>query len=321
MATASSPQEFYDELVRHRLIIPVGVPGVFGRGAVFEDVLRRFDALVSRIAEGDGAERLVFPPTLDRRVLEKTDYLDSFPHLAGSVFSFVGTDREHAQMREAVHAGLSWEPWQKMTDVVLTPAICYPLYPTLSGTTPEEGYLVDLQGWAFRHEPSAEPTRMQAFRMHEFVRVGAAETVVEWRDMWRKRGIDLLLSLGLPARSAVANDPFFGRAGRLLAVSQIEQELKFELLIPIISEDKPTAVCSFNYHQTHFGKVFGIETPAGAVAHSACLGFGLERCVMALFKTHGMIPAEWPTSVRARLWPRAAAASTTPTPRQSKRRR
>jgi seryl-tRNA synthetase len=321
MATASSPQEFYDELVRHRLIIPVGVPGIFGRGAVFEDVLRRFDALISRIAQGDGAETMVFPPTLDRRVLEKSEYLDSFPHLAGTVFSFVGTDREHAQLRDAVHSGQSWEPWQKMTDVVLTPAACYPVYPTFRGTIPEQGHLVDMQNWVFRHEPSAEPTRMQAFRVREFVRVGTADVVVEWRDMWRKRGVDLLLSLGLPARSAVANDPFFGRAGQLLAMNQKEQELKFEVLVPVISEETPTAVCSFNYHQGHFGKIFDIKTSAGGIAHSACLGFGLERCVMALFKTHGMVPAEWPTSVRERLWSRAPAASTAPAPRQSKRRR
>ena len=105
MSTDPSAQTLYDDLVRHRLIIPVGVPGIFGRGAVFEDVLRRFDALISRIASDDGAEVMVFPPTLDRKVFEKSEFLDSFPQLAGSVFSFRGTEREHAQLSEAVHAG------------------------------------------------------------------------------------------------------------------------------------------------------------------------------------------------------------------------
>ena len=49
-------EDFYDGLVKHRLIIPVGVQGAFGRGAVFEDVLDRFNALVSRISQNDGAE-------------------------------------------------------------------------------------------------------------------------------------------------------------------------------------------------------------------------------------------------------------------------
>jgi seryl-tRNA synthetase len=108
-------------------------------------------------------------------------------------------------------------------------------------------------------------------------------------------------SLELPARSDVAADPFFGRAGKMLAHSQKEQKLKFEVLIPVISESDPTAVCSFNYHQEHFGQVFGIRTIDDEVAHTACLGFGLERCVMALFKTHGFDPTKWPETVRARL--------------------
>src|SRR5580704_14365881 len=240
MSTEYSPESLYDALVAHKLIIPVGVPGIFGRGAVFEDVLRSFDALISRIAAKDGAEVMAFPPTLDRRVFEESEFLDSFPQLAGSVFSFTGTDRDHAQLREAVHAGQAWENWQTMTDVVLTPAACYPVYPSFTGTIPAQGHLVDMQNWVFRHEPSPEPTRMQAFRVREFVRVGTPDVVVEWRNMWLERGLIILRSLGLPAAPSVANDPFFGRGGRMLAASQKEQQLKFEVSVPVISEASPT---------------------------------------------------------------------------------
>ena len=41
----------------------------------------------------------------------------------------------------------------------------------------------------------------------------------------------------------------------------------------------------------------------GETAHTACLGFGMERVVMALFKHHGFVVEEWPKSVRAQLWP------------------
>ncbi|HKX95261.1 MAG TPA: hypothetical protein VJM48_11200, partial [Methylibium sp.] len=78
---------------------------------------------------------------------------------------------------------------------------------------------------------------------------------------------------------------------------------KFEVLVPVISLEEPTAVCSFNFHQEHFGSTFGIRTADGATANTACLGFGLERITMALFKTHGCDPAQWPRPVRERLWP------------------
>jgi len=303
MTTKFSAQDLYEGLVQHKLIIPVGVPGAFGRGAVFEDVLARFNDLVTRLAKNDNAEVMAFPPILDRQVFEKSEYLDSFPQLAGTVFSFFGTDAQHKELSQRIHDKQPWDDLQKMTGVVLTPAACYPVYPSFTGTVPFEGRLVDMQNWVFRHEPSPEPTRMQAFRVREFVRVGSADAVVEWRDMWLKRGVELLTSLGLPAKSDVAADPFFGRGGRMLAANQREQKLKFEVLIPVISEEKPTAVCSFNYHQEHFGKIFEINTPDGAVAQTACLGFGMERVVMALFRTHGYVPSEWPKHVREQLWP------------------
>ena len=47
---------FYADLVEHGLIIPSDIQGGYGRGAVFEDILNRFNDLVSRIAKDDGAE-------------------------------------------------------------------------------------------------------------------------------------------------------------------------------------------------------------------------------------------------------------------------
>jgi seryl-tRNA synthetase len=303
MATEYSATKFYDDLVKHGLIIPVGVQGIFGRSAVFEKVISGFDDLVTRVAAKDGAEKMMFPPCLDRKVFEKSEFQDSFPQLAGTIFSFYGNEKQHAELRDRIHGGKPWGDLQGMTDVVLTPAACYPVYPSFTGTIGKEGKLVDMYNWVFRHEPSPEPTRMQAFRVREFVRVGTPDVVVEWRNMWLQRGLDIMLSLGLPAKSEAASDPFFGRGGRMLAASQKEQKLKFEVVIPVISEEKPTAVCSFNWHQEHFGKIFEIKTPDGNTAQTACLGFGMERVVMAIFKTHGFDPGKWPSEVQKKLWP------------------
>lgn len=303
MSAGYDVEGFHAGLVEHGLIVPVGVPGAFGRGAVFEDVLERFNGLVSQVASDDGAEVYTFPPVIDRRVLERVHYLDSFPHLCGAVHSFFGNALQALALAERANSGGDWGSLLGPTGVVLNPAACYPIYPSLAGTLPPQGRLVSMLNWVYRHEPSPEPTRMQSFRVREFVRAGTPSQVVEWRDMWLQRGLDLLGSLGLPARSDVAADPFFGRGGKILAMNQKEQKLKFEVLVPVISLDEPTAVCSFNFHQDHFGSTFGIRTVDGEVANTACLGFGLERVTMALFKTHGFDPKAWPDAVRARLWP------------------
>jgi seryl-tRNA synthetase len=140
---------------------------------------------------------------------------------------------------------------QTMTAVCLTPAACYPVYPSFTGTLPEGGRLVDMQNWVFRHEPSPEPTRMQSFRVREFVRVGTPDVVVAWRDLWLQRGLEILTSLGLPARAEVASDPFFGRGGRMLAANQREQQLKFEIVVPVIwQENRPRFVPSITIRIT-----------------------------------------------------------------------
>jgi len=112
----------------------------------------------------------------------------------------------------------------------------------------------------------------------------------------------MMSDLGLPLAIDPANDPFFGRAGKMLANNQRDQNLKFELLIPITSVAKPTACMSFNYHQDAFGAKWGLYLEDESVAHTACVGFGLERIALALFHHHGLEVKHWPSKVRQALW-------------------
>ena len=106
--------------------------------------------------------------------------------------------------------------------------------------------------------------------------------------------------LELDAMLDLASHPSFGRAGKLLTNSQCAQSLKFEILVSITSHDR-TAVASFNYLQEHFGSAFGIPLHDGSVAHTACLGFGLERITLTLFSRHSLDTHTWPAAVLARL--------------------
>lgn len=296
--------EFLAELIAAGHLVGSGVPGVFGRGAAFEDVRLRFDELVTRAAAGDGAEPLRFPPVLPRRQLERAGYLASFPHLVGSVFAFEGSEDEAREIHERVARDEGWSDLLAQSELVLVPAACYPVYPAIGerGPLPPGGVTIDAGGaYAFRHEPSGDPARMQMFHMRELVRIGEPESVAAWRDAWRDRAVALLRGIGLDAHPDVASDPFFGRAGRMLAASQREQEMKFEVLAPIAGPE-PTAIASFNCHRDHFTSAYGIEMEGGGEAHTACLGFGHERTVLALLRAHGLDVAAWPEEVRSVLW-------------------
>lgn len=300
----SAQLNFLNALFDKGILVDTGVDGLYGRSGEFEDVVTRFDALVTRYGAADKAEAMRFPPAMSRKTFETSGYLKSFPQLAGTVHSFCGNDHDHTTLLERVATGEDWTKDQQATNVVLTPAACYPLYPVIAkrGPLPVDGRLFDLQSYCFRHEPSQDPARMQLFRMREYVRAGTPEQVLAFRESWLERGQKLMGSLGVPLEIDIANDPFFGRAGRMMKAGQREQGLKFELLIPITSTEKPTACLSFNYHQDHFGQTWGIQTADGAVAHTACVGFGLERVTLALFKHHGLDLAKWPKAVTKELW-------------------
>lgn len=297
-------EEFLRDLLGAGYLIESGVPGVYGRGDAFERVRLGFDAKVTAASEAESPEHMVFPPLLPRRQMEDVGYLKSFPHLACTVFAFEGDEEQAAEQEERAEKHEDWSEHQEMTDLVLKPAACYPVYPVIAarGALAPGGLMVDAGGtYVFRHEPSGDPARLQAFHQREIVRIGEPETVVEWRDRWRDRSLELLRSVGLDATADVASDPFFGRAGRLLARSQRSQELKFEVVVPIAGPE-PTAVASFNYHQDHFSSVYGIEMEGeDRTAHTACLGFGLERITLALVREHGLDQDRWPAAVREEL--------------------
>jgi seryl-tRNA synthetase len=298
-------QALLGDLVERGLLVPSAVPGLYGRGAPFERIRVALADLVTRAAAPEQPEPIAFPPLIPRRDLELVGYLKTFPHLAGSVFSFEGDEQAAAGQSELAAEHADWSGYQSMTDVVLTPAACYPVYPAIAarGRLPVGGVTIDAgAAYVFRHEPSSDPARMQMFHQREMVRIGEPDVVHAWRETWREKAVETLSGLGLDAELELANDPFFGRAGRMLATSQRAQELKFEVTTPIAGPGR-TAVASFNYHQDHFGEAFHIELQDGSPAHSACLGFGLERITLALFAAHGFSFEDWPESVRGQLWP------------------
>lgn len=296
---------YRDDLIAAGLLIPTGVDGLYGRNALFEAVVSGLDHAVTRMAAGDGAEVMRFPPLLTRETFVTSGYLKGFPHLAGTVHSFCGNEAEHHRMLAAIDKGEDWSGYQKPSDVVLTPAACYPIYPVVAarGKLPPSGALVDVFSYCFRHEPSVDPCRMQMFRMRENVRIGSAEQVLSFRETWRLRVLAFVERLALPAALDVATDPFFGRGGKLMAAGQRDQQLKFEVLIPVTSEADPTACISLNYHITHFGEIWPLRTQEDGLPHSSCVAFGIERLTLALFRHHGFDPATWPSGVRAELWP------------------
>ena len=287
-----------DGVARH-LFKPSGVDGVYGRTGEYESVIEALAALITRHRPAS-AEVFRFPPVMSRASLEKQGYLQSFPNLVGAVCCLEGSDKEITASANKNDNGGSWTEDLVPADLVLAPAACYPVYPIAAerGVVPDEGYVFDVASDCFRHEPSRNVDRFQTFRMREYVRIGTPQQIQAFREPWVERAKGIADLIGLPYTVDVANDPFFGRVGTMMASQQRADALKFELLVPVRSKESPTACMSFNYHKEHFGEVWGLHNAKGDVLHTGCVAFGMDRLAVALFVIHGANVAAWPASVR-----------------------
>jgi hypothetical protein len=248
-----------------------GAPGIYALGPVFERVVDACANLITRFGEEDKPEFIRFPPVMDQGIPSKNGYFIGFPHLAGCIHSFAGGEEDHRRLVEKIYCdepiGEEFAP----TSCVMPPAACYPVYPLVAarGALDDAGALFDVESYCFRREPSDDPTRMQIFRMREYVRVGHAAQVLSFRDQWLARARTFVEALGLAGDIAAANDPFFGSRGDALSTTQLAKRLKYEMLIAIKSADEPTACMSFNCHETHFAGIWDIRLADGA--------YGLRR--------------------------------------------
>ncbi len=285
-----------------KLFTPMGVDGVYGRTGGYEDVVEGLGRYINSLRP-QGAEVFRFPPVVSRALIEKSGYLKSFPHLLGCVCS-LGEDPKTVNGAVAsFQAGGDWTSSTQSTDLVLAPAACYPVYPIAAARGPvgEGGLLFDVASDCFRREPSKEIDRFQSFRMREFVAIGAPAEISAFRDAWMERAPEIAGDLGLAHAIDAASDPFFGREGQMVGRFQVANALKFEMLIPVRSSEKPTACMSFNCHRDHFGQTWNMNTSDGEAAHTACVAFGIDRLAVALFARHGAQTRNWPQGVRARL--------------------
>ncbi len=302
-ATAEPWDEFRAALLDAEVLLATDVDGIYGRSAAYEAVADGIDRLVLRTGADQDALSVRFPPVMPWSTFQKNGYLESFPDQMGSVHTFRGDDRQHAELVHRAESGEDRGDLLATTDIVLCPAVCHPLYPTQRGTLPEGGRRVEVYGYCFRHEPSTDPFRMQAFRQHDYVYLGSPDGARAHRDEWIGRGLDVLSGLGLDVQPVVANDPFFGRPGRMLAANQRSEELKYEIVAPVFASGRETAISSSNCHLDHFSRPFDIHTADGGEAHTACFGFGVDRITLALLDRHGTDPTRWPAGVRSQLWP------------------
>jgi seryl-tRNA synthetase len=276
--------------------IPTEATGVFLYPGPFEDVIAALRHGITALAADEPCQRLVIPPVISRSTIERAGYVKAFPQLLGTVHSYTGDGRDWAALAPLVERGGAWHAQQRISDLVLLPAACYPVYASLAGRSLDEPAKFRVEANCFRQELTSETGRLRSFRMVELVTVATEDYCVQWRAHWLERVRDWLSAMSLQVAIEVADDPFFGPGRKLFQAAQRAQELKFELKVAV-ADGLVQAVASANFHKDHFGETFEISAD-GERANTACMAFGMERIALALINAHGPSLADWPPEIR-----------------------
>lgn len=252
---------------------------------------RRLDALFLGWAGAWRAEEFGFPPFLSARDLGKTDYFNSFQHLATFPVNLAADDTALAEFGERnreVERELTLGPTAAVQDV-LTPAACYHVYTHLQESALAEPCYVTTKSICYRREAEYRALERQwSFTMREIVCVADATTVKEFLATMQARLASFFDAMKLPISFVPATDPFFRGRRHPKHFAQQLDPVKFEMMFA-----GRLAIGSLNFHRNYFGEAFDI-TLQGVPAFSGCVAFGVERWMHAVVSCFGADPADWP---------------------------
>jgi seryl-tRNA synthetase len=273
-------------------------------GPVLSGLVDYFESQFVGLSRSFGATGYRFPALMSAALLDRVEYFRSFPHS----LSFVCHMREDLDAIEgfaqAAHCqdGVLQMDRQALSSVaaVLSPAVCFHYYGTLSGTRLPQGVCVTGVGSCFRYESSnmISLERLWNFSMREIIFVGPRDFVLDNREAARKKVAELLEAWGFAYRVEGASDPFFIGDFKKQVAFQGAFQLKYEIRAAIPHRQGTLAVGSYNFHQDFFGRHLDITMENGTPAFTGCVAFGLERMAYAFVAQYGLDRGAWPESVR-----------------------
>jgi seryl-tRNA synthetase len=291
----------FEQLLENGDAVEMG-EGQFALGAPLITLMTCLDRMLRDIAINRfAAVEYQYPTLINTDALYRTGYPVSFPHFLMAVSRLhADIDSYEAFLRQLTSSrdlASTLSAHSRHAEYMLPPTMCFHTYHhfrqrRLSSDT---GIVVTSRGKSFRYESRYRRglERLWDFTIREIVFLGSREQVIEQRQSFLAATTDLISQLGLGGYVQVANDSFSGEQTAAQILSQRLLHLKYELRLPV-TDGRTVAAGSFNLHGTTFSEPFGIEVTEGRLAHTACVGFGLERFTYAFICQHGADPTRWP---------------------------
>jgi seryl-tRNA synthetase len=283
-------------LLREENEIWEAAPGLTGLRGRARELMERIAYSLAELANEETSDEWSVPSGVSFATLERARYFASFPQWLTAASHLSDDPSLLEEIAMSGSPGSAACRAMREPDAALSPAVCYHTYERLAGQRVTSPTLMTAEGVCWRHEGDrlAPLERGWAFRMREIVCLGTPADVEEFRQRWMLRAVAFAESLGLTVETVQATDPFFAPTARGKAVLQRIKALKHELVVRF-PNDRCLAIASFNNHERFFGDSFAISLDNGNAAASACVAFGIERWLLAVLATHGVVTGDYET--------------------------
>lgn len=291
-------------LLERRWVTAVGQGHVVLRGTAAQ-LRSLIEAKIDyAFAQFFGAEREFYPATILCKTLDRIRHFTSFPEHIDFV-AHLKSDLDVLNGFSEECRANGWSPaahHNRMgdNDFAICPSCCYHCYEAMENWRLEApGRCTTMAVPCHRFEGHNHRTmsRLRAFTQRDVVWVGHPRFVMEGRAKAEEMLVQWARDWKLVGSFETANDMFFTQDYAIKASFQRQQQAKKELRLLIPAEKQTISVFSSNFHAATFGKAFDI-TLEGRPATSACVGWGYERWVYAIFSQFGFDIKEWPETLR-----------------------
>lgn len=258
-----------------------------------------FDFYFSSILKDENANYMQFPTLLNIDTIDRTNYMSTSPQYV----LFCSKVKESISEYEDLHNKYEKQTLEESLNYphyTLSPSACFHLYQSIHGETLAENSIYTMRQNVFRNEGRlnwSELERLQDYHVREIVMIGDHEFVLQERAKLLNRSIKLLNSLNLNYTIQVASDPFIMPVMQKYKKIQCINKIKYELRLNT-SENTSIACASYNIHGKAFSSKFNFNVDNRLDTESGCIGFGIERIIIAFLKQYGVVVENWPQVVK-----------------------
>lgn len=259
-----------------------------------KNLFEYFDSSFADIAKHFGAVEKLYPALLPVDAYQETGYLRTSPQYS----IFCSSPHEDIDLlvdinkkvtENDIHESLS-EP-----KFGLSPSACFHTYIEYRNKTLDDNTVVTFNQNVFRNEGRFcwdDYGRLMDYHVREIVLIGTEKFVADTRKAILEETRKFVEKIGMYGEIATACDPFVIPTMQKYKKLQMQEKSKYELKLRC-SDEKKLACASFNFHGESFTHPFKIRVNDATPTITGCVGFGIERWVLAYLAQFGTNVNNW----------------------------